>query len=291
MSTSYVAGRTLTHPDGSIVTLPRRYDAFTVLGSEIIASYDERGRRGLDVLSSAGELVDSSSLTTEFAVDEAGGVVAWATSEGEILIRWLGGERSLGNQGGPVTVAGVTGNAPCRADERCRVFVNNLDGRPPQSVTADGSVRAIAPGAIKVNDVTPEGLEAVQLSSDDLGSCSGVYDDRRSAFLWRTCRASLLAFSPSGSYLLASDPYLDGLGLSTLSVIEVRTGRRLVTFTVRGGFIAQQTWEDETRPLVVVSGPDGWSVLRLSLDGTRERVLGPVPSGHDPTQPRLLLVR
>lgn len=223
--------------------LRRHYDAFALLGDQVVASYDDAGEQVLDVLDANGTRVDSSSLAIDFAVDEIGGVVAWATADGEVVTRWAEGQLSFGNQGGPVTVAAVLGRAPCRTDgDTCRVFVNNVDGRPPQSVTANGSVTAVAPGAIKVNDVRADGLTAVQLSTSDTGSCSGVYDARRGAYLWRTCANSLLQFSQKGSYLLATEPYLDGLGLGTLSALEARTGDLLATFVIRGGFIAQEMW-------------------------------------------------
>jgi hypothetical protein len=114
-------------------------------------------------------------------------------------------------------------------------------------------------------------------------SCSGVYDMEGGRLLWRTCDHSLLRFSPGGTYLLATDPYPDGLGLGLLTVLESRTGNPVATFTIRGGFVAQQGWEDATHPLVVISGPDGWDLLRLGLDGARERVAGPVGRAEDPT--------
>jgi WD40 repeat protein len=110
-----------------------------------------------------------------------------------------------------------------------------------------------------------------------------VYDRALGQLLWQTCDNSVLRFSPDGRLLLASGPYLDGLGLSSLSVLDVSTGAPMVTFTIRGGFISQWGWEDSSHPLVVVSGPAGWEILRLGLDGTRQRAVGPVTPDRDPT--------
>jgi hypothetical protein len=285
----YLEGTRLVRPDGSTVGLPRVYDQFAVLGDRVLATYDDAGDRVLDVLTDAGELVRSERVETSFAVSGTGRLAAWATPQGELRTLWPGGDLSLGNQGGPVNVAAVTGNGPCEpGDDGCRVYVNNSDNRPPRSVAPDRSVSVVAPGAIQVEDVSGR-LAAVQLSSSDLGSCSGVYDTRADHFLWKTCDNSLFRFSPDGKYLLASAPYLDGLGLGSLSVLDVRTGDPVVKFTIRGGFIAQQGWEDETHPLVVISGPDGWELLRLGTDGTRERLAGPVPPRSDPTFKQLTL--
>lgn len=290
LSVPYLVGTKLVIPPGTSMALQRRYDGFALLGDRVVASYDDQGDRVLDVLTGTGGRIDSSSLVADFAVADAGNVVAWATAQGEVVTAWSAGRLSFGNQGGPVMVEALIGHAPCReSDNGCRVYVNNVDGRPPQSVTSDGSVTAIAPGAIKVNDVRADGLVAVQLSSSDTGSCSGAYDEREHTYLWRTCRHSLLQFSPEGGYLLASHPYLDGLGLGSLSVLDARTGRELVKFTVRGGFIAQYTWEDASHPLIVLSSDRGWEVLRLDLDGSRERALGPVAPAADPTRPPIVL--
>ncbi len=287
----YLVGARLVQPDALTLELPREYDGFALLGDQVVASYDDRGDRRLDLLSPSGSVEDSSLLAGDVAVDATGGLVAWATASGELVARWATGGLSFDNHGGSVTVAAVTGEPPCSRRSDCRIFVNHTDGRAPRSVAADGSVTAVAPGAIKVNDVRADGLTAVQISSSDTGSCSAVYDAWRGEYLWKTCQNSLFAFSPDGRYLLASDPYLDGLGLGSLSVLEARTGDMLAKFTIRGGFIAQQTWEDDTHPLVVVSGPNGWQVLRLGLDGTRKRALGPVAAGTDPTHRPVTLMK
>lgn len=289
--TAYLEGRRLVRADGSTVELPRAYDQFALVGDRVVATYDDQGNRVLDVLTAAGDRVDSSPVAVNFALNAAGDLVAWATPQGELFTLWSGGELSWGNQGGPVEVAAVTGEPPCLAGEDdCRIYVNNVDGRPPQSVAPDGSVERVAPGAIGVSDARDDGLAAVQVSSSDLGSCSGVYaGEDEDRFRWKTCENSLFGFSPDGSYLLASDPYLDGLGLGSLTVLDVATGDPVAKFTIRGGFVAQQTWEDDTHPLVVVSGPAGWEILRLGLDGARERAVGPVPAGQDPAYQLLTL--
>jgi hypothetical protein len=281
----YLERARLVRPDGTTLDLPHVYDQFAEVGDRIFAVHnDDRGDRTIDLLDPAGMPVESSSIDASFAVNAQGNLVAWATPQGELETWCPAGGVSLGSQAGPVTVAAVTGEGPCTPDGgSCRVYVNNVDERPPQAVAPDGTVTGVAPGALKVHDVSPRGLAAVLLSAEGMESCSGVYDMEAGHFLWRTCDHSLLRFSPGGTHLLATDPYPDGLGLGLLTVLETQTGDPVATFTIRGGFIAQQGWEDDTRPLVVISGPDGWELLRLGLDGTRERVAGPVDRAEDPT--------
>ena len=51
---AYLRGRELVQPDGSGVTLARRYDQFVLLGEDSVAAYDDQGDRQLDVLDAAG---------------------------------------------------------------------------------------------------------------------------------------------------------------------------------------------------------------------------------------------
>lgn len=282
----YLARDQLVRPDGTSIRLPRAYDQLAVLGEAIVGAYDDQGERHVVLLDPTGEVTEDARLEGSFAVDGDSQKVAWATPAGEVEVRWAGGELSLGNQGGPVSVAAVTGS--CEAGD-CRVFVNNADDRPPASVTPDGTVEAVAPGALKVHDVHPSGLAAVRLSTTDTGSCSGVYDPAAGRYLWKTCDHSLFRFSPTADHIVASAPYLDGLGLSSVSLLDVETGDPVATFTVSGGYVGQQVWEDESHVLVLLSAPDGWEIVRLGLDGSREIAVGPVGRADDPTLPMLLL--
>lgn len=276
----YLQRTDLVRPDGPTTELSKAYDQFAVLGEDVVAAYDDQGDRQIDVLDADGRQVESHPLEASFAVDLTSTAVAWAAPDGELWVHADGETVSWGNQGGPVTVAAIADVAG-----EVRVYVDNVDDRPPAWVAADGSVGSLE--GTSLSDAHPDGLVAVQLSSSDTGSCSGVYDGDEQ--VWETCDHSLFRFSPEGRHLLASDPYLDGLGLASLSILDTTTGEPLVTYRIDGGFIAQQVWEDDTHVLAVVSAPDGWSIIRLGLDGTRERAVGPVEPTSDPTLRLLLL--
>lgn len=276
----YLRRTELVRPDGTKVKLPRAYDQFAELGEDLVAAYDDRGARQLDVLDADGRQVESHALEASFVVDLPGLSVAWADPGGQLWVHADGETVVWGDQGGPVTVAAI---ADVSGD--VRVYVDNVDERPPAWVSADGSVGNLE--GMSVSDAHPDGLVAVQLSSSDDGSCSGVYDGDELA--WETCEHSLFRFAPDGRHLLASDPYLDGLGLSSVSILDASTGDRLVTYRIDGGFVAHQVWEDDAHVLAVVSGPDGWSIMRLGVDGIHERAVGPVAQAADPTLRQLIL--
>lgn len=281
----------LVRPDGSTLDLPRVYTQFVPFGDGLAGVYNDRlGDRWVDFLDQDGRRTERAPVAADVVVNAGGDLLGWATPEGVLEgvleLAWTGGRLSLGNQGGPVVAAALLDDSPCLAGEPgCRLFVNTVDGRPPSVTAPDGSVQPVAPGALHVNDAHPSGLVAVLLSTDQetLGSCSGVYDTEAGRLLWRTCDHSLLRFSPDARYVLATEPYLDSVGQATVAVIEVATGEVLGEFRIVGGFIAQQTWEDETHPLVLVCGRRGWQIVRLGLDGTRELAAGPVDLAKDPT--------
>lgn len=282
----YLERDRLVRPDGSTLDLPRVYTRFVPFGDGLAGVYNDRlGDRWVDFLDAEGRRTDRAPVASDVVVNAGGDLIGWATPEGVLELAWPDGRLSLGNQGGPVAAAAVLGDSPCVAGEPdCRVFVNTVDGRPPSVTAPDGSVQPVAPGALHVNDAHPSGLVAVLLSTDPrtLGSCSGVYDTAAGRPLWRTCDHSLLRFSPDATYVLATETYLDSVGQATVAVLEVATGEAIAEFRIVGGFVAQHTWEDEAHPLVLVCG-DGWQVVRLGLDGTRELAAGPVPLAKDPT--------
>lgn len=276
----------LVRPDGSTVDLPRVYEQFVPFGDGLVGVYNDRlGDRFVDFVDAEGRRTDSAPVAADVVANAQGDLLAWASPEGVLELAWPDGRLSLGNQGGPVTTAALLGESPCvEGEPDCRVFVNTVDGRPPSVTAPDGSVEPVAPGALHVQDAHPSGLVTVQLSADleGPGSCSGVYDRDAGRLLWRTCDHWLLRFSPDATYVLATDPYLDDVGLASVSVLEVATGDVVAEFRIVGGFVAQQGWEDDSHPLVVVCG-DGWRIVRLGLDGTRELAAGPVALAKDPT--------
>jgi hypothetical protein len=270
----------LVRPDGSTIELPRAYDQFVVLGEEVVAAYDDQGDRRVDVLDADSRQVESHALEASFVVDTTGDAVAWAAPDGGLWVRADGETVSWGNQGGPVTVGALVEGA-----DGVRVYVENADDRPVAWVDADGSVGTLE--GLAVSDAHPDGLVAVQTSSSDDGSCSGVYDGDE--LIWETCEHTLFRFSPDGRHVQSSDPYLDGLGLASVGILDAETGDPLVTYRIDEGFVAHQIWEDDAHLLAVVSAPDGWSIMRLGLDGTRERAVGPLPQADDPTLRQLFL--
>jgi hypothetical protein len=286
----YLDGTRLLRHDHAPLALPRAYDGFVLLGDRVVGSYqDGSGNRMVDVVEGDGSVSLTSPLEGGLALSDAGTTVAWGTPDGTIETAWSDGQVQLARGlGEPVTVAAVVGDGSCyEVDGGCRALFNSSSfGDPPRAADSHGIVDIITDQPIlKVNDASPSGLVAVQTSSSDTGSCSGVLDERKQDYVFTTCDNTLRRFSPSGGLLLGSDPYLDGVGLGSLTVLDVATGDPVVTFPIRGGIIADEAWEDEEHLLVVTHEDSGWRVLRVGLDGTIEVAAGPQVTEDDLARP------
>ena len=147
----------------------------------------------------------------------------------------------------------------------------------------DGTTRLLSREWVKAISANPRtGLIAVQTTAKpDASGCFGVVDPAAESDqpLWQTCDHSLGAFSPDGRFVLASDPYQSGLGITSLSVLEASTGDLVAEFTQpQGGQLAVNNvaWESDSSILgVAIEGMDS-TMVRFGIDGSLARVGEPV---------------
>ncbi|MFC5175947.1 hypothetical protein [Nocardioides taihuensis] len=152
----------------------------------------------------------------------------------------------------------------------------------------DGTTEDFGGGFVKAISANPgTGLVAVQTKANDDGSgCFGVVDTAASlsATVWDTCDYSLSAFSPDGTYVLASDAYLSGEGPTSLSILDARDGSLVASFTQeRGGqlVLAQVAWEtDDTVLALARDGVDN-AIIRMGVDGSIEQAVATAPTQVD----------
>jgi hypothetical protein len=288
----YLDGKHLIRHDQDPVTLPQKYDTFAVVGSRFIGTYqDDNGGRLVDIVEADGSVSRTENAEGGVVVSDMGTTAAYGTPEGTIETVWADGQVQLANGlGAPVSAAAVVGDGSCNeADGGCRVFFNGSNfGDPPRAADSHGIVDTFMEGALRVNDVSPTGLVAVQTSVTDGGSCSGVYDEQHQRFVFETCDNTLQTFSPDGGRLLAGPDYLDGIGDGSLTVLDTATGDPLAQFEITGGFIADAAWEDDDHALVVVHTDVGWRILRVGVDGSIAMVAGPVQTADELDRPYFL---
>jgi hypothetical protein len=281
----YLDGKQLIRHDQDPVRLPQAYDTFALLGDRLVGTYQSgNGGRLVDVVEADGTVSTTEEVEGGVAVSDAGTTVAYGTPAGTIETLWADDQVQLANNlGEPASVAAVAGDGSCyEGDGGCRVFFNSTNfGDPPQAADSHGIVDTFMDGALKVDDVSPTGLIAVQTSSSDNGSCSGVYNEQDQDFVFETCDNTLQAFSPDGGRLLAGPAYLDGIGDHSLTVLDTATADSVADFEIDAGFIADAAWEDDDHVLIVVYNDTGWRILRAGFDGSVETVAGPQTTEDD----------
>jgi hypothetical protein len=118
------------------------------------------------------------------------------------------------------------------------------------------------------------------LVAGDDGACSAVVEGvaDSGATLWRTCDHVLGPISPGGQYVLGFDPETDANGSPSITVLDAATGDVVVTFVAVlprrtvGGFWTQTAWAGDDALVVRLFSGDDYSMLRLGLDGTVQRI-------------------
>ncbi len=255
----------LVRTDRTSLTLPVIPGSFASSGRGLVtlvtgeSSYvyviDERGR--------ADPPVPTSS--TRLAVSRDGGVVGWAVlvrhDRVRPVLRYGDGSYRRFAPGPPdLALVGIVGTG-CRAHHaRCRPVV--VEHRHTLVLRAGGA-RTLAPRAAV--DVRAD--LSTLVSRDRRGLCSSMWSGTGHR-LWRDCSHAVLAFSPSGASILATDGYGSSFDGRRVSVLDDR-GRNLVSYRVpRGVELMGATWEDD-RHLLVRLGHDWTSsyVVRLSVGG------------------------
>ena len=290
----FLDGDQLTRPDGTTTQLPQQYNEFVTLGEQILAiGSDDGGNRFLDLIGPDGSLDTVADISGGLAVNTQRTSAAWATTDGDLMTIWSGGQVSLGDQGGPVDPVAISGDGSCLESENeqgCTVFYNREGEQSPRYATSHGIIDDVAvnPTPVKVNDVDARGNRAVQTTSSIDGSCSGVFGTQ-GRYRWKTCDYSLERFSPGGGLISAPPAYRDGLGDGMVSVLDATTGEPVLDAKIDRGFVNTTAWEDDAHLLVVVYDADnGWRILRVGVDGSVETAAGPVTDADEMSSPFVL---
>ncbi|WP_457208144.1 hypothetical protein, partial [Nocardioides sp. P5_C9_2] len=152
-------------------------------------------------------------------------------------------------------------------------------------VAADGTMTDFG-GFNRVDSTSSTtGLVAGQTEFTGDGSCSGVLDplSEEQDLVWETCDHSLGAFSPDGTYVVGLSPNFDALGSPSVAILDATTGEPVVDFVSgndarSAAAVSDVVWEDATTLLATVTQGSAQYVVRATVDGRVERVVGPAPS-------------
>ncbi|GEP36614.1 hypothetical protein NPS01_02770 [Nocardioides psychrotolerans] len=302
----YLDGSTWVRPDGTAVPLDIAYRGGAVLGETLLGVRDntDTNRHFIDVVSPDGAVGESIEITSGLAVSDDRSVVAFVEPNGDLMTMW----DPAAGEGGRVAIASgltvgtftvdpiaVVGGPTCGPEDECRVFYNAGDGvSPPRVASSDGTDVLVVPGdvpAVAVSDASDAGLVTVQQTSQDQGSCNGLYDITSAAYLWTTCDRFLLDLNPAGSVVATTHAYLDGPGNGYVALVDAASQEEVARFDPSDGVVVTQTWLDDETLLALVLDGRGSSIWRFGTDGSSERVTSrSTGGGYDTSPTHVLLV-
>lgn len=283
--------------------LPEAYHQITRYRDGWIATFNDQGVQTTHILTSAFGVAQHAANTSALTVTDDGSRVAYAYYDG---VRWIvvdnevtgeQAERTTPLSNGPVEARVRTvGFLPDDRLVASQVDPTRTDGREATFVvTPEGATEPI-PGFLHAVSSSPvTGMVAGLTSVDGADSCSGLADALAGTgeMVWETCDHQLGAFSPDGQHVVALAEYFDGPGSPTLSILDATTGEPVVDFELAGArqrvvaIAPEVVWEDDQTLVATYIDGDQQYVVRLGLDGTVERVAGPVT--NDDISPSLHL--
>jgi hypothetical protein len=297
----YVAGGRIHVADGDtgqIYSVADPIDDFALLsdGTAVYHTRDQSGRTSVEVTDSGGSNHGPYPAGDGLAVDATRTSAVWVSPDGQVHA-WVATETAARTVGAPVPgdgpqTGGVTGD--CSAV--CQVLVRTTDQSTGEVtdwlVPSAGPAGKVAPRDpfVTVNDISSAGERLGYTEIGDGTSCSAVVDVS-GATSWRTCRHTLLAFSPDADHVSADVAYHSGDGSSVIAAYDGLNGKLLFEHrsTAQTQAVVQGTvWEDDSHLLGVVRQGLEWAVVRFGVDGSMELAVRPV-TGHDDLRAPIVL--
>ena len=122
----------------------------------------------------------------------------------------------------------------------------------------------------------------------DSGSCSTLLGGGEFQG-FKTCKHTLVSFSPDEQLLLADPAYHDGIGNGVIAMYDVAGTRLFERHSTENAlsFYPEATWEDATHVLAPVYQDGKWALVRVASDGSMEYAVPPVP-GDEVRSPYVL---
>ena len=286
---AYIQGRTLHRPDGTSTDLLKgSYLDLATLGKVTFAiRAGDDGTNQLYIFDEVGNASEPYEGVNSVVKLADGSAVGWIDGDGEVWTYGATGPFSLGQAKPDSTAVAIVGLGPCDGSEEgsaCGLFYNQPGKNPVMNVSEAGPI-PIDGGWIRLADATDSSLLVGQTSYTDDSSCHQLLDVNR-VLVFETCERVPFQFSPGETYLSANPTsYLDGFASPGLTIMDLE-GEDVAWWTNDGQSDGQpdgqadslyaHAWEDEEHVLAVSTGPTGWHVLRLGVDGSIKKVLGPV---------------
>ncbi|MDT9591733.1 hypothetical protein RDV89_01545 [Nocardioides zeae] len=229
---------------------------------------------------------DGSFVTAQVARDAGTGDVAWVESDGtalEVVVADAAGEERWRTPVAPEPGGQALPIATPLTITDGEVVLEISDGAGVRVVrmAEDGTVTGLGEEMALGASPSGEAYASFTLREADISTCSSVVSTVDGAVVWGpTCDATLEAFSPDGTFVLAGPANGDGAGLLVSQVLDARTGEVVanLTTTEEQGMLSEAVWESPTSFVVAASQPvDGerrYGLLRIDLAaGTVEQTV------------------
>jgi hypothetical protein len=288
---AYLEGETLHRRDGSTLELPGAYVGGAQLGDEFVGVRNVEGGLFLDVIDDSGEVTETIETTSGIAVNTDSSAVAYLEPGGDLITRSVDGQVEIpANLGSDTILASFVGGPDCNVGaDGCRVYYNNDGQTAPSVASSDAFAFEAVPRALRINDADEIGLVTVLNKSTMDGSCGGLFDEVSAEYVWETCAFQVLDLSADSDHVSGTDAYGDGAGQPSVSILDADDGAEVARFEPEDGFVRDSAWEDDEHLLATVYEPGGWSIYRLGVDETIERIVGPSSEGDEVTPAYILL--
>jgi WD40 repeat protein len=264
--------------------------AYVVVGTDTVQQVGETVAITRDDGTAFGPFPASSLARTA-----DGSAAAWANLKGVVMLWRPGADApvAMGDSGlqGAIIQA-LTGD--CREGGQCAAWVIGGDGSEGVStsvrVDQDGSVDQADPGSTVdlVKDVMQSGLLIGVSQRDDYNSCSSLVALDTPGARWKTCKHTLDAFSPSGAYVAASDPFHSGNLNGNIAIYDAATGKATTYRIASAGdsaYYSYFAWEDDSHLLFAANQDGKWSIVRMGVDGSMEYAVPPAELGDELSNP------
>lgn len=268
--------------------LPKPYEQMTPYMDGWVAVVNDQGVRTVEFLDDNLRVIDTGPDSSPLTVAGDGTRLAFASYDGNhwsvIDLDANGARQERWTSLPPGPRAAEVSTVGFVSDTETVVSVVDPGDGSTTTFLADGTGTEVLPWFVKAVSASPvTGMVAGITSVDGAESCSAVVEGRVLNVTpdWETCDHQLGAFSPDGAHIVAFADVPDGPS-PTVSILDASTGEPVVDFEVTAarnrvvGIAPEVAWEDdETLLATYVDGDQQW-VVRLGLDGTVERVAGPV---------------
>ena len=269
----------LVRADGTRLRVPVGYYDFATLGRGAIGTLGTEAGVRIDRVGPAGRLLRSRTGYEHYGLvttpDRS--IVGYLGDDERLVVLEDDGRRRLemARVRGADRPGALLGRGTCREQSGgggCTAFLDSRRDTGARYTTSHGIVDSV-PGLLSVTDVDRRG-RLVGLT-EKRPRCSGLLRGPSGRLAWHTCDHDLTAFSPDGRHVLGTRGRFD----PTKVAVYDRAGDVVASRSFRSAFggghdrrLTDVAWESRRHLLAVVYSEGGWSILRLGLDGSVERV-------------------